>query len=223
MNIRRIRNSIGYILMAIFAFFIGLYPLRFIGLEYEQSLLGSKSSELLNSSLYLIAFYTHIFPGGLALISGVTQFFKKLRTKKLGLHRFLGKIYIISVLLSGTAGLCIAFFAEGGIISSIGFGLLAILWLFTTIKAYSAIRNKDINNHQKWMIRSYALCLAAVTLRIYIPVFLAFIGMEFIPAYRIIAWLCWVPNLLIAEFIIIRNLKTLSFFSTIFLRLKKRT
>jgi uncharacterized membrane protein len=191
--------------MAIFAIFIGLYPLRFIGLDHNDGLLGNKSSELLNSSLYLTAFYTHIFLGGLALLSGFTQFFKKLRTKRLGLHRTLGKVYIISVMLSGIAGLGIAFFADGGLIASTGFAILALLWLFTTSKAYTSIRNKKIDKHQQWMIRSYALCFAAVTLRIYLPLFLGVLKMEFIPAYKIIAWLCWAPNILVAELFIIRN------------------
>ncbi|WP_316662623.1 DUF2306 domain-containing protein [Gilvirhabdus luticola] len=191
--------------MALFAIFIGLYPLRFIGLSYNDSLLGNKSSTLLDSLPYIIAFYTHIFLGGLALLSGFSQFFKILRRKYLGIHKVLGKVYIISVLLSGTAGLCIAFFAEGGFIASTGFAALAVLWLFTTVKAYSSIKNKDIARHQQWMVRSYALCFAAVTLRIYMPLFLGVLGMDFIPAYKIIAWLCWVPNLLVAEVFIIRK------------------
>jgi hypothetical protein len=28
-------------------------------------------------------------------------------------------------------------------------------------------------------------------------------GMEFLTAYRMIAWLCWVPNLIAAEYLII--------------------
>jgi hypothetical protein len=56
------------------------------------------------------------------------------------------------------------------------------------------------------MIRSYALCFAAVTLRIWLPLFQFALGLEFIFAYRIIAWLCWVPNLVVAE-LIVRSLK----------------
>jgi len=110
-------------------------------------------------------------------------------------------------LLSGTAGLGIALFATGGIIPTLGFGGLAILWLYTTVNAYTNVRQKNINAHQRWMIRSYALCFAAVTLRIYLPIFIGAFGMDFIPAYRIIAWLCWVPNILVAEFLIIKRLK----------------
>ena len=47
------------------------------------------------------------------------------------------------------------------------------------------------------MIRSYALTLAGVTLRLDVPA--ALLGpFAFSTAYAAIAWLCWVPNLLIA-------------------------
>ena len=111
-----------------------------------------------------------------------------------------------AVLLSGIAGLGIAFFATGGIIPALGFGGLAILWLYTTSNAYTSIKKIDIDAHQRWMIRSYALCFAAVTLRLYLPLFTGLMHMDFIPAYKIIAWLCWVPNILIAEIFIVRRL-----------------
>jgi hypothetical protein len=114
---------------------------------------------------------------------------------------------LIAVLLSGTAGLYIAYYATGGLIAVLGFSGLAIGWVFTTSRAYSSIRNSNIDQHQYWMIRSYALCFAAVTLRIWIPLFQVALGMEFIHAYRIIAWLCWVPNLVVAE-LIVRSLRS---------------
>lgn len=206
-EVNKITNTTGYIFLAVFAIFIGLYPLRFIGLPYEEGLLGSKPSWLLENQFYLLAFYVHIFLGGLALIVGFSQFFPKLRKRKLALHRTLGKIYVVAVLLSGIAGLVIAFFATGGIIPTLGFGGLALFWLFTTTNAYLTIRKKLIHAHQRWMIRSYALCFAAVTLRIYLPIFIGALGMDFIDSYKIIAWLCWVPNLLVAELLIVRKLK----------------
>ena len=54
------------------------------------------------------------------------------------------------------------------------------------------------------MIRSYALTLAAVTLRIYVPVGLA-LGVPFADAYQAISWLCWVPNLVVAEWFVLRR------------------
>jgi hypothetical protein len=51
------------------------------------------------------------------------------------------------------------------------------------------------------MIRSYPLTLAAVTLRTYLPLSLA-LGVPFANAYRVISWLCWVPNIVLAEWLV---------------------
>lgn len=195
------------ILIPIFIFFavaIGFYPLFYLVFDMGNGLLNTKSVELLSNRLWLLGFYTHITFGGLALLSGCTQFLPRLRQKRLGLHRSLGKAYVVSVLLSGTAGLGIAFAASGGLFAQLGFGALAVLWLYTTIQAYLTIKRKEVTLHQHWMMRSYALCFAAVTLRLWLPLFLGALSMRFSEAYPIIAWLCWVPNLMVAEWIIRR-------------------
>ena len=65
---------------------------------------------------------------------------------------------------------------------------------------------RDIPAHRRWMTRSYALTTAAITLRIYLLIILTQ-NIPFVPAYRTIAWLCWIPNLLLAEFILIKKQK----------------
>ena len=59
-------------------------------------------------------------------------------------------------------------------------------------------------DHERWMVRSFALTFAAVTLRLYIPAGQV-LGLDFMAAYRAIAWLCWVPNLVVAELLIVRG------------------
>lgn len=132
----------------------------------------------------------------------MSQFSNKIRHRYLNLHRLLGKIYVTAVLCSGSAALYIAFFATGGIICSTGFGLFALLWLITDIKAYTSIRRLDIVHHENWMIRNYALTFAAVTLRIMLPAGQSLLHLEFISVYRFVAWFCWIPNLLFAEWLI---------------------
>jgi uncharacterized membrane protein len=203
-------KKFGWISFVFFAIVIGLYPLTYLLFDMSQGLMSSKSPALLNDGFWKPVFYAHIYFGGVALLCGWSQFLKSSRSKYLKLHRFLGKIYVITVLLSGIAGLYLAFHATGGAIASFGFGILALLWLTTTSIAFIFIQKKQIEKHQHWMIRSYALCFAAVTLRLWIPFFQAVLHFEFVEGYRIIAWLCWVPNLLFAEWIIFRKRKTAS-------------
>lgn len=192
------RNKVAWVVFVFLALGIGLYPLVYLFASDDFGLLMNKSNELLASVIWKTAFYSHISFGGLALLTGWAQFVKKWRTKHLKWHRNVGKIYVGSVLISGLCGVYLGFFATGGLVSSIGFISLGVIWLFTTAKAYVAIKNKDLSLHQGMMIYSYAACFAAVTLRIWLP-FLTIVLGEFLLAYKIVAWLCWVPNMVFAQ------------------------
>jgi uncharacterized membrane protein len=192
-------NKVAWFVFVTLAICIGLYPLFYLFVDREFGLLASKSESLLSNIIWNISFYGHITFGGIALLIGWMQFSKKMRSNDLKRHRLIGKVYVLSVLVSGFCGVYIGFYATGGLVSSLGFILLGAFWLYTTIKAYKAVRNGDIELHQGFMIYSYALCFAAVTLRIWLPLLTIGFG-DFVPAYRVVAWLCWVPNVVFAYF-----------------------
>ena len=192
-------NKVAWFVFVTLAICIGLYPLFYLFVDREFGLLASKSESLLSNIIWNISFYGHITFGGIALLIGWMQFSKKMRSNDLKRHRLIGKVYVLSVLVSGFCGVYIGFYATGGLVSSLGFILLGAFWLYTTIKAYKAGCNGDIELHQGFMIYSYALCFAAVTLRIWLPLLTIGFG-DFVPAYRVVAWLCWVPNVVFAYF-----------------------
>jgi len=148
------------------------------------------------------AVYLHVFGAAVAMLLGPLQFTARVRERWLNLHRWTGRAYLgLGVLVGGLAGLYLARFAYGGLTAQIGFGALAVLWLYSGVRAYLAIRRRSILEHQRWMTRNYAFTFAAVTLRLYVPAsFMA--GLDFAGAYAVIAWLCWVPNLVVAEVLI---------------------
>ncbi|MEZ5040846.1 MAG: DUF2306 domain-containing protein [Saprospiraceae bacterium] len=193
-------KTIGKILFVILALGVGAYAFSFLDFKIKGILLNK--GELIKNMIYLGAFYAHVTGGGMALIVGSFQFFPTFRNKYLSLHRNLGKIYVLACLFGGISGLGIAFFANEGPIAQIGFTLLALFWLFTTAQAYFNIRQKNIQAHKEWMLRSYAITFAAVSLRLQLPLYLIFAELDFTTAYRIVAWSCWVPNLLLIEWII---------------------
>ena len=186
-----------YYSFAILCILIGLYPIIYFVIDRHFGLLSSKSQELLADQIWNIAFYGHIIFGGLALLVGWSQFSSKLRKKNLTLHRNIGKIYLLSVLISGPCGLYIAQFATGGINNVIAFSLSGIIWIATSFLAYNFVRNGEILSHQRMMIYSYAVCFSAVTLRFWLPILIYFTG-SFITAYQVVGWLSWVPNLVVA-------------------------
>jgi len=148
--------------------------------------------------------YTHILGGLVALVIGPFQFNAALRARWLHLHRWLGRAYIAGCIAGGTAGLYMAQFAYGGFPSSVGFGLLAVLWLACAVLALQRVRAGNVAAHREWMIRSYALTLAAFTLRMWLGghgvlTEMGVITLPFEPMYIATAWLCWVPNLIAAE------------------------
>lgn len=149
--------------------------------------------------------YVHVFAAAVALVLGPLQFSSRLRTARPGLHRWTGRIYLgVGVLLGGLAGLFMAVHAAGGPVSRLGFACLALAWLFTGFRAYRAIRAGDVASHRRWMVRNFALTFAAVTLRLWLPAFVAS-GIPFEMAYPGVAWLCWVPNLVAAELLLRRT------------------
>ena len=153
-----------------------------------------------------LAINAHTLFGPIALALGLVQFLPAMRrASRWRAHRIIGRIYGISALILACAGLYLAVYSAGGMITHIGFGLLAVCVLITVVAGYRRIRAGDIVAHREWMLRSYALIFAAVTLRIWLPILIIAYQGAFIPAYRWVAWVSWVPNILWAEWIIRRG------------------
>jgi uncharacterized membrane protein YozB (DUF420 family) len=145
------------------------------------------------------AFYAHVVLAPVALALLPFQFRARPRANRPRVHRVLGRIYASAVLISGLGGLAMAIGTNAGVVAGVGFGALAILWLGATCYAVFLAIQRNVVAHRRWMIRSAALTFAAVTLRLYLP-FLT-VGFGFEAGYAIVAWLCWVPNLIIAEWV----------------------
>lgn len=144
----------------------------------------------------------HLIGGALAITLGALQLNSRIRRNHLAVHRWLGRCYCIAVLAGGSAGITLATMADGGLPSSIGFGMLGVLWIGSTVTAYICIRRRRVDLHRAWMLRSYGLTFAAVTLRIWLPLSQV-AGLPFLPSYQAIAWLCWVPNLVVVEWFVL--------------------
>jgi uncharacterized membrane protein len=198
------------IFFAVMAVIIGLYPAIYFIIDRKFGLLQSKTSTLLKDIYWNTGFYFHIILGGIALLIGWTQFNKNLRTKRIHLHRKIGNLYVATAVLSALSSLYISWFATGGWITGLGFFLLGIIWFYTTCRAFIHIRNKQVNKHQQLMIYSYAACFAAVTLRVWLPL-LTVAFHDFIIAYRISAYLCWIPNIIIANYLVKKLKQTASY------------
>lgn len=140
----------------------------------------------------------HVAGAATALLLGPLQFSYRLRTRFRTIHHWIGRIYVVSCLVGGVSGFVLALGASTGLVSTVGFASLAIAWIVTTSLAWRRAMQHRFIDHRAWMIRSFALTFAAVTLRLYLPLSAAF-AINFADAYRAISFLCWVPNLVVVE------------------------
>jgi hypothetical protein len=144
--------------------------------------------------------YAHVFGSSVALLLGPLQFWAAFRARRPALHRLAGKLYLgLGVGLGGIAGLILATRAQGGLGGQLGFACLALAWLYTAVHALGAAQSRDFVQHRRWMVRNFALTFAAVTLRLWLPAAFVIGRWPFETFYAAIAWLCWVPNLVVAE------------------------
>lgn len=183
---------IGWTLVAILCLGIAAYSSKYL-LNPPQT-----PEQALGNPLGVPWLLIHIAGAATALVVGSFQFLPALRRGARPPHRWTGRLYVAGCLVGGTAGLVLAPGSFAGPIATIGFGSLAILWIAFNILGWRAAVQGRIPEHRRWMIRSWALTLGAVTLRIYLPLVEVF-DLPFLPWYRAISFLAWVPNLMVAE------------------------
>ncbi|WP_426048152.1 DUF2306 domain-containing protein [Chryseobacterium sp. NFX27] len=179
--------------------------LEYIPFNPNVSFLMIKQTEVQDRPEYLSFFYTHVYTSIFVLLSGFLAILRKDFGIK-NFHRNIGKVYIFLILiLAAPSGIYMGFFANGGFFSKISFIILGSLWWLTTYKAYQSARQKRFKEHKHWMWRSFALTLSALTLRIWKVIIVYLFHPNPMDVYQIIAWLGWIPNILLIEYLIAKK------------------
>jgi uncharacterized membrane protein len=179
---------------------ISYYPLN------DQAGFLKFKQEYIGNEFWKTCFYIHVFTSLLALLAGFTQFSNHILTRHRNVHRLMGRVYAFNILfINFPAALVMGVFANGGIAGKTAFLTLDILWFCFTLIAVIAIRNGDIRRHREFMIRSFALTLSAISLRTWKMVLTNTTDLDYGTIYIIDAWLGFLPNLLLAEWIIRRG------------------
>ncbi len=167
-----------------------------------ESFMSRKDSLLHNQSLWIAMIRVHILLAVISLLTGPLGILKKIRVKSIKFHRWNGRLYVLSIILNFIPGVYVSFFATGGWPSTVGFLILNILWLGTTLLGYWHIKNKKIVPHSQWMIRSFFLSFANMTIYIIVAIAHHITHIPYGTSYMIAVWLCWMINLVVAEMII---------------------
>jgi len=205
---RNIFNILKILLIIGFGYFFWLMlkiTLEYVPLDPNVSFLMIKQTEVHDRPEYLWFFYTHVYTSIFVLLAGFLAILRKDFQLK-NFHINAGKIYIFLILLfAAPSGIYMGIFANGGFLSKISFVILGSLWWFSTFKAYQLARQKKFKEHKQWMWRSFALTISALTLRIWKVIIVYLFHPNPMDVYQIIAWLGWVPNILLIEYLITKK------------------
>ena len=157
--------------------------------------------------IWRLAFYLHVFSSIFIIVSGLFQFNRWVIKKHPRIHRVFGYLYVSCLLLiSGPGALVMSLYANGGFWPQLSFTVLSLLWIGFTLYALILVYRKKYVPHGRFLLRSYALTLSAVTLRFYLMIFNYFdVNLGPIASYTLVAYLSWIPNLVIAEIMIRRG------------------
>ena len=180
--------------------------LKYASFDSDVAFLQIKQTEVQSVSLYLFIFYVHVCSAIFTLPAGFTQFNNRILKNRPRIHKAIGKFYVIAVLfLAAPSGFFIGLFANGGFYSKLSFVLLSVLWFYFTLSAFLAIKERQIQTHKEFMLRSYALAFSAITLRLWKVILVYLFHPSPMDVYQIIAWLGWIPNLLLIEYFIFKQ------------------
>jgi hypothetical protein len=195
-------------IILILAVILAVNALSYANFDTHYGFLRLKQ-QAIQTGWYLPAYYSHVLISGVILVAGLFLVFPSSR-KFPQIHRALGYVYVMGILfVSAPGALGMSLFIQRGPWVLASFLLQCVLWFYFTAVAFARIRRKDIAGHSHWMWRSYALTFAAITLRLYIFLTSSGVDLNSPKAYALLAWLSWVPNLLVAEVLIAADRKTM--------------
>jgi hypothetical protein len=186
----------GLAIMAVLAAGVALYSLRYYGALTDSWLDVDPNIRAVITQVPIQAL-THMLIAPVALLLGPFQFFPGLRANYRQAHRWSGRVYVAACVVAGIGGLATAPSASGGPVAGLGFGILAVLWISTTLGARRAAVPRQFALHRVLMRFSYAMTFGAVTLRLQIPIGLA-LGFANYSAMSVwLAYTSWMPNVIV--------------------------
>jgi hypothetical protein len=154
--------------------------------------------------VWVACLYLHVVAGAVCLISSLPQFSRTVLRRFPALHRTCGIAFAISVLLVlCPTGMVLALSAKGGWLGQGGFLLLGAATFFTTSRGVAAVAigPRNLANHRRWMIRSFAMVTTALSFRVY-HLALFQLGLAEMTNYLTSLYLSILGNAAVAEWLV---------------------
>lgn len=185
------KNAILLVCMIAITLVISFMSWHYFGSD-TAGILKLKSAAVMNWLPTILRI--HIGSAMLAMASGSALWYTSRKPSRLDAHRWLGRFYGLSILVSGAASACIAPWAIGGALSAFGFLGLASAWWYFTFRAVSLAIKGDVAGHKRAAAFSLSVTFSALTFRMFLLVPLLTI-IPFVPVYRFGSWACWIINI----------------------------
>jgi uncharacterized membrane protein len=142
----------------------------------------------------------HIVPGLVFAILGPLQFVRAIRARHIQIHRWCGRIFLVSGVLVGTTAVVLGFFVGfGGPTETAAVTFYSLLFLIFLGLAFISVLRRRIADHREWMLRAFALGLAVATMRPLLGIWLAISGRPFKELLGPAFWLAFSLHLMVAE------------------------
>ena len=154
--------------------------------------------EMKNHFLHPRELTFHAVTGSIALMVGPWQLWPALRATRPSLHRWLGRIYVADVMVACLFATLLMPTVSTGLPAASAFATVGVIWGGSAILGFLAIRRRDIPAHRRWMLRSFAMAFAAVTIRFYFHPAKA-LGIPFEYTYPASLWLAILTNIVMIE------------------------
>lgn len=154
-------------------------------------------------------YYAHVLFALPVLLGAPLQFTKTVRLRWPGCHRVLGRAYVGGAAVAAITAIYMGTFGpyEG---SRLSIAITGALWLFFTLAAWRLAVRRQFVAHRTFMIRSYAMALVLVWLRLMFDAqdyLFFFVKNEdlrdatrewaswVVPLLAVELWLSWLPSL----------------------------
>jgi uncharacterized membrane protein len=157
----------------------------------------------------------HILSSAVYVVLGAFQFSPSLRRRKPSYHRTAGQILIPIGLICALSGMWMAWFyppllGDGTAIRLVRLVVATAMASFICL-GFAAIKHQDIRQHRAWMIRAYALAIAAGTQPLTLAPIVLFPGLYGELGFTLGLTAGWIINLAFAEWLIRRGQTSPSF------------
>lgn len=202
-SVQRFLSLGTFICIAYASYLLILLSLPYINGESHVGFLRDKQM-IYHIKIWRYSFYTHVFTSPIVIVAGLFQFNRWIIANWPKVHKTSGYVYTLVVLfITGPAAFVMSLMANGGYPAQISFTVLSTLWILFTYLSYRHIKKGNVRLHMIWNLRSFALTLSAVTLRVYVYLLNSY-GPQLgqVETYILVSYLSWIPNLIIVELLI---------------------